>query len=86
MGMERVEQRQGDLNAIHRIVESHPGFSGSSQAQIAAAGIALADAQLVIARRLGFEQGACTPKDQHIFRISNNDQELLDELMAIQDL
>jgi ankyrin repeat protein len=47
--------RQGDPNAIHRIGQIHPSFSGLTQAEIAAADIALADAQLVIARELGFE-------------------------------
>jgi ankyrin repeat protein len=47
--------RQGDPNAIHRIGQIHPSYSGSSQAEIAAAGIALADAHLVIARELGFD-------------------------------
>ena len=47
--------RAGEPNAIRRIGESHPRFSGSSQAEIAAAEIVLADAQLVIARELGFD-------------------------------
>ena len=47
--------REGDPNAIHRIGETHPRFSGLTQAEIAAVGIALADAQLVIARELGFD-------------------------------
>ena len=47
--------RQGEPDAIRRIGESHPRFSGLSQAEIAAAEIVLADAQLVIARELGFD-------------------------------
>src|SRR5258708_1338705 len=47
--------REGDPNAIHRIGQTHPRFSGITQAEIAAAGISLTDAQLVIARELGFD-------------------------------
>lgn len=47
--------RAGEPNAIRRIGDLHPRFSGSSQAEIAAAEIVLADAQLVIARELGFD-------------------------------
>ncbi len=47
-------QEAGDPSALRRIGESHPRFSGLSQAEIAAAEIVLADAQLVIARELGF--------------------------------
>ena len=47
--------RAGEPSAIRRIGDSHPRFSGSSQAEIAAAEIVLADAQLVIARELGFD-------------------------------
>ncbi len=45
----------GEPDAIRRIGESHPRFSDSSQAEIAAAEIVLADAQFVIARELGFD-------------------------------
>ena len=47
-------QKAGDPNALQRIQESHPRFSGLSLAEIAAAEVSLADAQLVIARELGF--------------------------------
>jgi ankyrin repeat protein len=47
--------RQGDPDAIRRIGETHPSFSGLTQAEIAASRIVLADAQLVIARESGFE-------------------------------
>jgi len=47
-------QKAGDPSALGRIGESHPRFSGMSEAEIAAAEIVLADAQLVIARELGF--------------------------------
>jgi len=47
--------RAGEPDAIRRIRESHPRFSGSSQAEIPAAEVALADAQFVIARELGFD-------------------------------
>ncbi len=47
-------QKAGDPSALRRIGAFHPRFSGSSQAEIAAAEIVLADAQLVIARELGF--------------------------------
>ena len=46
---------KGDPNALHRIRESHPRFSGLTLAEIAAAKIVLADAQLVIARESGFD-------------------------------
>lgn len=46
---------QGEPNAIRRIGESHPRFSTSTHVEIAAAPIRLADAQLVIARELGFD-------------------------------
>jgi hypothetical protein len=42
--------KAGDPSAIRRLGESHPRFSGLSQAEIAAAEVALTDAQLVIAR------------------------------------
>jgi ankyrin repeat protein len=47
--------RKGDPDAIRRIGQTHPRFSGLTQAEIAAAGIVLADAQLVIARESGFD-------------------------------
>lgn len=47
--------REGDPHAIRRMRQTHPNFSGLSQTEIAAAGIQLADAQLVIARESGFE-------------------------------
>ena len=43
----------GEPDAIRRIGESHPRFSGLSQAGPAATEIVLADAQFVIARRVG---------------------------------
>src|SRR5688572_7609569 len=47
--------RAGDPNAIRRIGQTHPSFSALTPAEIAAVGIVLADAQLVIARELGFD-------------------------------
>lgn len=47
--------RKGDPDAIRRIEKTHPSFSGQTQAEIAATGIVLGDAQLVIARELGFD-------------------------------
>ncbi len=47
--------REGDPVAIHRIGQTHPRFFGLTQAEIAVVGITLADAQLVIARELGFD-------------------------------
>ena len=47
--------RDGNPDAIERIAQTHPNFTGLSQAEIAAASIVLADAQLVIARELGFD-------------------------------
>jgi ankyrin repeat protein len=45
----------GEPDAIRRIRESHPRFSGSSRAEIPASEVVLADAQFVIARELGFD-------------------------------
>ncbi len=50
----RKAHKAGEPSAIRRIGESHPRYSGLSQAEIAAAEIALADTQLVIARELGW--------------------------------
>jgi ankyrin repeat protein len=47
--------RKGDPDALRRIGQTHPKFSGIPPADIAAGDIVLADAQLVIARELGFE-------------------------------
>jgi hypothetical protein len=47
--------REGDPNAICRIGLTHPRFSRLTEAEIVAAGIGLAEAQLVIARELGFD-------------------------------
>lgn len=45
----------GELDALRRIRESHPRFCDAPPAEIAAAKIVFADAQLVIARELGFD-------------------------------
>ena len=47
--------REGVPDAFRRIGQAHPSFSGFTQAEIAAVGVRLADAQLVIARELGFD-------------------------------
>jgi ankyrin repeat protein len=47
--------KKGDTDAIRRIAQSHPRFSGLTPAEVAAARFVLADAQLVIARELGFD-------------------------------
>src|SRR5579864_1228761 len=47
--------RKGDPDALRRIGQTHPSFSGLTQAELAAARVVLADAQLVIARELGFD-------------------------------
>jgi ankyrin repeat protein len=47
--------RDGDPIAIQRIRRTHPSFSGLADTKMAAPDIALADAQLVIARELGFD-------------------------------
>jgi ankyrin repeat protein len=46
--------REGNPDAILRVEQTHPSFSGLAQAEIAA-GIVLSNAQLVIARELGFD-------------------------------
>lgn len=45
----------GDPDAIRRVGQSHPRFSALPQTEIPGAAIVLADAQLVIARELGFD-------------------------------
>jgi ankyrin repeat protein len=50
--------REGDANALRRIGQTHPKFSGLTEHEVAAVGIVLADAQLVIARELGFDNWA----------------------------
>ena len=45
----------GDSEAIERVKKYHPGFAKLPDYEIASAGLALADAQLVIAREHGFE-------------------------------
>jgi ankyrin repeat protein len=60
--------RAGEPDAIRRIRESHPRFSGSSQAEIPAAEVALADAQFVIARELGFD--SWTKLKKHVESLS----------------
>src|SRR5688572_5346253 len=45
----------GNPDAIQRIRELHPRGSGASEAEINAAELSLADAQLVIAREYGFD-------------------------------
>jgi ankyrin repeat protein len=47
--------QNGEPNALRRIGKTHPNFSGLTEAEIADRGIALADAQLVIARECGCE-------------------------------
>ncbi len=51
----RACRATGDPSAIHRIVQTHPSFAGLTQAEVAVGGIALAVAQLVIAREFGFD-------------------------------
>jgi len=60
----------GEPDAIRRIGDSHPRFSGSSQAEIAAAEIVLADAQFVIAQELGF--GSWPRLKQHFDSLSRS--------------
>ena len=47
--------RAGNPEAIGRITQTHPKFAGRTPAEIAGTDIALADAQFVIARELGFD-------------------------------
>jgi hypothetical protein len=47
--------RKGEPNAVWRIGQTHPSYSGLTLAEIAAVGIVLAEAQLVVARELGFD-------------------------------
>src|SRR6516165_8352602 len=60
----------GEPDAIRRIAASHPRISGSSQAEIVAAEIVLADAQFVIARELGF--GSWPRLKQHFDSLSRS--------------
>src|SRR5437879_4480919 len=80
--------RQGDPNAIHRIGQTHPKFSGLTQAEIAAAVIVLADAQLVIARELGFESWPRLKKHfEELSRPATSMHELVtgDNVQALQE-
>lgn len=47
--------QKGEPDAIRRIKEAHPAFSGQTMAEITARGIALTEAQFVIAREFGFD-------------------------------
>ncbi len=76
-------QKAGDPSALRRIGEFHPRLSGSSQAEVAAAEIVLADAQLVIARELGF---ASWPKlKTHIESLSSPPLSM-HELVTVSEL
>jgi hypothetical protein len=80
--------REGDPNAIHWIGQTHPRFSGITQAEIAAAGIALADAQLVIARELGFDSWPKLKKHvESLSQPATNMHELvtMDDVQALQE-
>jgi ankyrin repeat protein len=80
--------REGDANAIGRIGQTHPRFSGLTQAEITAAGIALADAQLVIARELGFDSWPKLKKHfESISQPARSIHELVteDNVQAIQE-
>jgi ankyrin repeat protein len=46
--------RSGNAEALRRFQENHPDFSGASAPEIQAVAVALADAQLVLAREYGF--------------------------------
>lgn len=75
--------QQGDPQAIGRIRQTHPKFSGSTQGEIAARKIVLADAQLVIARELGFESW---PKLRKHVESSSHPVPSMHELVIKNDL
>lgn len=81
--------RKGDANALNRVGQIHPSFLGLTDAEIAAAEIRLADAQLVIARELGFDSWPKLKK--HVDSLTQpvtSMHELVtgDNLQAMQDL
>jgi len=80
--------REGDPNAIRRIGLTHPRFSRLTEAEIAAAGIGLADAHLVIARELGFDTWPKLKK--HVESLSQSQVSMHklvteDDLQALQE-
>lgn len=45
----------GELNALERVLASHPKYAGQPSDRLVAAGLTLRDAQVTVARELGFE-------------------------------
>jgi ankyrin repeat protein len=76
----------GDEAGTRRMLARHPEAANELLDEFNAVGYAIHSWQLGTLRIL-LEHGCTLSKEdqQHILRISNNDQELLDELMAIQD-
>jgi ankyrin repeat protein len=80
--------REGEPNSIRRIGQTHPRFFGLTQVEIIAAGIGLADAQLVIARELGFDSWPKLKKHiESLSRPARSMHELVTEgnLQAMQE-
>ena len=75
----------GDEAGTRRMLARHPDASNEVLDEFNAVGYAIHSWQLGTLRIL-LQHGSTLSKEdqQHILRISNNDQELLDELMAIQ--
>jgi ankyrin repeat protein len=78
---------RGDEAGTRRMLARHPEAADEILDEFNAVGYAIHSWQLGTLRIL-LQHGSTLSKEdqQHILRISNNDQELLDELMAIQDL
>jgi ankyrin repeat protein len=76
----------GDEAGTHRTLARHPDAANEIFYEFNAVGCAIHSWQLGTLRIL-LQHGSTLSKEdqQHILRISNNDQELLDELLAIQD-
>jgi ankyrin repeat protein len=80
--------REGEPEAIRRIGQTHANFSGLTPAEVAAAGILLADAQLVIARELGFDSWPRLKKHvESLSRSATSMHELVtgDNVQAMQE-
>jgi hypothetical protein len=76
----------GDEAGTRRMLASHPSAACEIIYEFNAVGYAIHSWQLGTLRIL-LERGSSLSQEdqQHILRISNNDQKLLDELLALQD-
>ena len=78
--------KSGDPDAIHRVRESHPRWSGSSEPEMRAAELSLVDAQLVIAREYGFANWPKMKEHVHAVALDAGDpMELFKQAFADHD-